>query len=74
MQVIKINTSNGTLEFTDGRVATYDLLKQKTWNIGRRRHINDLTGKIRVDWPNASGEHVYRVFSSFDSIRNYNFR
>lgn len=52
MQAI-VDTTHGTINVHNEAgepVASYsyELERKRTWNVGRRRHINELTGKVIV--------------------------
>lgn len=60
-----IVTANSTIVSDTGSIYRYELERKRAWNIGMRRHVNELTGNIVLTFPNAS----WNVFSSFDGCK-----
>jgi len=54
----RIDVSRGIIRAQSGFECRYTLERERRWNIGLRRHVNELTGNIRVHAPNGASQCV----------------
>lgn len=52
-----VSVENSTITADNGVVCRYELRKVRRWNIGARKHMNELTGEITVIFPTGSFKH-----------------
>jgi hypothetical protein len=63
-QAARVDTHNGTLTSLDGQTFRYVLETRRRWNIGLRKHVNELTGRLHVTSPDGTG----RTFSGWADV------
>ena len=68
----KVDTSKGLIITAAGREYGYELRKERRWNIGRRKHILELTGEITVIFEGRSYRHFKDWSSAFLYLSQYN--
>lgn len=56
--VARIDVSRGIIRAQSGLECRYTLERERRWNIGLRRHANELTGDIRVHSPSGASQCV----------------
>lgn len=56
--VARIDTMRGIIRAQSGFECRYTLERERRWNIGLRRHANELTGHIRVHAPSGASQCV----------------
>lgn len=64
-----VNTDNSTITSACGAVFRYELERKRRWNIGLRRHTNELTSRILVIDPEGSGNRAYSSWATFSEAQ-----
>lgn len=65
---MKISVDQKTVTLDNGEVRPYTLERKRRWNIGMRKHVNELTGNIVLWTPNKG---AYSIYESWDAIRDF---
>lgn len=69
-QLARVDVKNQTVTSKAGDVYRYTLERKRAWNIGLRRHVNELTGNIILYWPRnaslAAASNWPEVFTKID--------
>lgn len=63
----KVSVENSTITAENGFECRYELRKVRRWNIGARKHMNELTGEITVVLPSGSFKH----FPNWETAKSF---
>ena len=69
MDTIFVDTAASIIRVTRDQIVEsfpYELHRKRWWNIGLRRHVNELTGAVIVYTPTMN---AYRVCGGFDQAK-----